>query len=238
MTEIRAALFDLGGTLYDYQTLEEGNRKGLLALARWAGSGAAPETVVQTHLESLREVFYEYLPKPYYLHHDLFRDALHGMARRLEVSLDEKILARYEDHQRELRNRDFVLREGVRETLTAMRERGLHLGIVSNIDEHQLREITELCGLDELFDDLLSSEAARSCKPDPGIFEQALRTAGCKAHEALFIGDTRPADIEGANRAGMQSVLLWHRDDKRPPERDPVARHVIRRIPDLLEILG
>ncbi len=112
MTEIRAALFDLGGTLYDYQTLEEGNRKGLLALARWAGSGAAPETVVQTHLESLREVFYEYLPKPYYLHHDLFRDALHGMARRLEVSLDEKILARYEDHQRELRNRDFVLREG------------------------------------------------------------------------------------------------------------------------------
>jgi putative hydrolase of the HAD superfamily len=238
MTRIRAVLFDLGGTLYDYRTLEAGNREGLLALARWAGSEAPGERVIGAHLESLREVFYEYLPKPYYLHRDLFRDALDGMARRLEVSLGEEILARYQEHQREHRERDFALREGVRETLDALRDRGLHLGIVSNIDEDQLGHIVALTRLDEHFDDLLSSEAARSCKPDPAIFDEALRRAGCEAHEVLFVGDTRRQDIEGANRAGMQSVLLWHRDDKPPPETDPRPRHVIRDIPGLLEIVG
>lgn len=238
MTEVRAVLFDLGGTLYDYRTLEEGSRAGLVALSGWAGCEAPPETVFRAHGEALREAFYAYLPKPYYLHHDLFRDALHGMARRLGVSLDEEILSRYDALQRAQRERDFTLREGVPETLAELRTRGLHLGIVSNIDEDQLAHLVALSDLDRLFDDLLSSEAARSCKPDPGIFAEALRRAGCEPHEALFVGDTRRQDVEGANRAGLRSVLLWHRDDKPPPQEEPRPRHVIRRIPDLLEVLG
>lgn len=236
MSRTRAVFFDLGGTLYDYATFEPGNREALVTLARWAGSAAPNEEIFESHRSALREVFHRYLPKPFYLHRDLFRDVLLGMANRLEVSLNEELLGRYRELQRRNQERDFRLREGAVETLNALRGRRLHLAIVSNIDEDQLGQLVELGKLHEVFDDLLSSEAARACKPNPAIFEEALRRAGCAAEEALFVGDSVPQDIEGANRVGIPSVLLWHRGDQSPPEGGPRPRHVIRRIGEVREI--
>src|SRR5262249_8435669 len=117
--------------------------------------------------------------------------------------------------------------EGVHDTLTELRRRGLHLGIVSNIDQDQLEHLIDLAQLRRYFDSLLSSEHARSCKPDSAIYEEALRRAGCAAEEALFVGDTLLQDIAGANRMGMHSVLLWHRADRQPPSDGVQPAHVI-----------
>lgn len=233
----RAVLFDLGGTLYDYRSLEAGNREALVALAGWAGSRAGPGEIVESHRAAMREVFYRYLDRPFYLHRDLFRDALLGMAERLGVSLNDELLERHRALQREGNTRDFTLREGVRQTLDALRERSIHLGIVSNIDEDQLGHLAGLGDLEDLFDAMLSSEAARSCKPHPAIFEQALHRAGCAPGEALFVGDTLRQDVEGANRVGLRSVLLWHRDDRGPPEDGPRPRHVIRSIAEIVDLV-
>jgi putative hydrolase of the HAD superfamily len=230
-------MFDLGGTLYDYATLEPGNQEALVSVVRWAGEEAPVDAIFRAYREGLREAFYAYLPRPFYLHRDLFHDALFGMADRLGLALNDELLARYRDFQRRNLDRDFRLREGVQETLESLRGRGVFLGIVSNIDEEQLASQVELGGLAPLFDDLLSSEAARSCKPDPGIFEEALRRAGCAADEALFVGDSARQDVEGANRVGIRSVLLWHRDDRSPPDTHPKPRHLIRRIADVLELV-
>jgi putative hydrolase of the HAD superfamily len=233
----RAVFFDLGGTLYDYATFEPGNREALVALARWAGTSASKEEILECHQSALREVFRQYLPKPFYLHRNLFRDVLLGMANRLQVSLGEGLLDRYRELQRRYQERDFRLREGAVEMLRALRGHRLHLAIVSNIDEDQLQQLVELGKLGEVFDDLLSSEAARACKPNRVIFEEALRRAGCAAEEALFVGDSVRQDIEGANRVGIPSVLLWHRDDRSPPEGEPRPRHVVRRIKEVREIV-
>lgn len=233
----RAVLFDFGGTLYDYATLAPGDAESLLALAAWAGLDADLETIRRAQREAMREVFRTYLPQPYYLHRDLFRDAAAGTLRRLGVAPDAAHLDRFRALQWALHRRDFRLREGVTETLAALRQRGLHVGMVSNIDDDQLAHLLEVAGLAPLFDSLLSSEAAGACKPHPAIFEEALRRAGCAAGEALFVGDTLAQDIAGANAMGMRSVLIWHRDD-RPPALDAARpAHVIRRIPELLELL-
>lgn len=238
MGAVRAVLFDLGGTLYDYATLEPGNREALIELAREAGSNESAGVVIRAHRDAMRETFYDYLPKASYLHRDLFADALLGMAKRLEVSLDERLLERYRARQRSRNERDFRLRDGVHETLESLRSRGIHVSIVSNIDEDQLSHLTRLGDLDGRFDAMISSEAARSCKPHPRIFELALTSAGCAPEEALFVGDTRRQDIAGANGVGIRSVLLWHRDDRAPPDEDPRPDHVIRRIPELLDLVG
>ena len=34
----------------------------------------------------------------------------------------------------------------------------------------------------------------------------------------------------------MRSVLIWHRDDRDPPDGGPKPDYVIRRFPELLEI--
>jgi putative hydrolase of the HAD superfamily len=185
----------------------------------------------------MRCVFRQYVPRRFYLHRNLFRDAVIGMLESFGVAPDAARLDRYRAAQWERHARDFTLREGVFDTLDALRRRGIHLGIVSNIDDDQLAHLLEIAAVKSSFDSILSSEQAQSCKPDPSIFQEALRRAGCTPQEALFVGDTLAQDIAGANHVGLQSVLLWHRDDRDPPTEEPRPRHVIRRIPDLLDLL-
>ncbi len=234
----RAVLFDFGGTLYDYLVLEPGDRHCLVALARRAGVDASDTEIRGAYRQAMRQVFSAYLPRRFYLHRDLFRDAAAGMLASFGVAPDAEALEVYRRMQWEMHRRDLVLRDGVVETLRAVRARGLHVGLVSNIDDDQLDHLIDVAGLRDAFDSLLSSEAAGACKPDPAIFAEAVRRAGCAPGDALFVGDTLAQDIAGANAAGMRSVLLWHRDDKPPPSGDPRAHHVIRAIPELLALLG
>ncbi len=237
MPTTRAVLFDFGGTLYDYASLQAADCESLIELARWAGVAAEPAAILLAHREAMRRVFRAYLPRRFYLHRDLFRDAVTGMLASFGVQPDPAHLDRYRAGQWERHKRDFALRDGVVETLEALRARGVHLGMVSNIDEDQLEHLLEVAGIRSCFDAAMSSEQARSCKPDPAIFAAALERAGCVAHEALFVGDTIAQDIAGANRAGMRSVLLWHRQDRDPPGDDPQPHHVIRRIPEVLQLV-
>jgi 4-nitrophenyl phosphatase len=45
-------------------------------------------------------------------------------------------------------------------------------------------------------------------KPDPLIFETAMEKAGCTKKETVMVGDQEDTDIEGASRAGIDSVLV------------------------------
>ena len=45
-------------------------------------------------------------------------------------------------------------------------------------------------------------------KPAKSIFDKALKLANCDASQAIHIGDSFSADIEGANAAGIQSVWI------------------------------
>ncbi len=237
MPAARAVLFDFGGTLFDYETLAPGERAVLISLARWAGIEADERDIRRTYREALKRVFHEYLPRPYYLHSHLFGEVLHVMAKEYGVAISDDLLARYRAAQFERRAQDFVLRDGVRETLEQLRIRGLHLGIVSNVDDDHFTHMLELSQLELYFDSLLTSEQAQSCKPDPGIFREALRRADCAPEEAFFVGDSVQQDIAGANQLGLRSVLMWSRDDQPPPDRDPRPQHIIRHIPDLLMLI-
>lgn len=95
----------------------------------------------------------------------------------------------------------------------------------------------ELSGLQPHFDSILSSEQAQSCKPDSRIFAEALLRAECPPNAVFFVGDSIQQDIPGANRAGMQSVLIWSSPESEPSPGEDRPRHVIRRIPDLLDLI-
>lgn len=233
----RAVLFDFGGTLFDYADLAAAQLESLEVFGRELGLAAGVGELARAHRHATAAAFRDYLPRPYYLHRDFFADAVRGMGRKVGTELSDAQLERWFAIQHERRARDFRLRTGVVETLRELRARGLHLGIVSNIDEDDLRHLIDRGELRACFDSLLSSEAAGSCKPDGRIFALALERAGCAPGEALFVGDSLPADVAGANRAGLRSVLLWHRDDKPPPADGAQPAHVIRTIPDILGLL-
>ncbi|HEX5720103.1 MAG TPA: HAD-IA family hydrolase [Thermoanaerobaculia bacterium] len=96
----------------------------------------------------------------------------------------------------------------VRDTLTTLRAQGLKLGVVSNWD-HRLPELLESLGLARLFDALVYSSEVGVEKPDPRIFESALRRLGIEgAGAALHVGDGRLEDVEGAQAVGMRALHL------------------------------
>ena len=98
----------------------------------------------------------------------------------------------------------------------------VHVQIVSNIDDEQLERTGAEARAGGAIDAATSSEAARSCKPDPGIYEFALGQAGCAPAEVLFVGDSPRHDIAGPQALGMATALLV--TDGRPTPADCVAR--------------
>jgi putative hydrolase of the HAD superfamily len=91
--------------------------------------------------------------------------------------------------------------------LEGLRGLGLELVCVSNWD-CSLGAVLERCGLAAHLDGAVSSAEARAQKPEPAIFEAALRFAGVEALEAVHVGDTREEDVAGAEAAGIRALLL------------------------------
>ena len=96
--------------------------------------------------------------------------------------------------------------EDVHPSLSSLRESGYTLGLVSNRNNPVQDELGEL-GLGDYFQFSLVAGEVDSWKPDPGIFEHALKRAGTMPEQAIYIGDNYFADIVGARRAGLQPVL-------------------------------
>ena len=237
-TARRAVLFDFGGTLYDYRCFARAEAESLSQLARWAGVDAPVERITRAHRDAMKRVFAGYRDRDFYFHRDLFGDAVRDLLAQFDAPADPELLARYRSFQWGCHRRDFALRPLVRETLAELRRRGLHLGMVSNIDDDQLDHLLDVAGVRGYFDAVLSSERARSCKPAAGIFQQALASAGCAAEQALFVGDSLFHDVGGANELGMTSVLIWHSEEREPPGDGPRPHHVIRRFPELLGLVA
>jgi putative hydrolase of the HAD superfamily len=62
-------------------------------------------------------------------------------------------------------------------------------------------------------------------KPDPRIFEYALRAVGAEARDSVMIGDSLSRDVAGARGAGLRSIWIDRGDMKpRPEDAVPDAR--------------
>jgi putative hydrolase of the HAD superfamily len=94
-----------------------------------------------------------------------------------------------------------------RPTLDALGDRGVRRICVSNWDV-SLPAVLDRCGLRDALEGVVCSAAAGARKPDPRIFEVALREADCGPDEALHVGDTPEEDVAGAEAAGIRALLI------------------------------
>lgn len=92
-------------------------------------------------------------------------------------------------------------------TLRKLRERNLRVVVVSNWD-CSLRDVLGSTGLLDLVDGVVCSAKVGASKPDSRVFEAALAVAGCRADEALHVGDSLEHDVQGARRAGIRALHL------------------------------
>ncbi len=121
--------------------------------------------------------------------------------------------------------------EDIHITLPILREARYTLGVVSNRDTPFQDEIDEL-GIGDYFHFSLAAGEVGSWKPEPGIFEHAVKIAGTTPEQTVYIGDNYFADIVGARRAGVRPVLY----DTRGLFHDPGCP-VITSFTELIELL-
>lgn len=92
-----------------------------------------------------------------------------------------------------------------RETLEALREGGIKLGVLSDLPpEVKLRHL----GLEGLFDVVLCSERTGSLKPDGAPFAALAEGLGIAPAQILYVGNKALYDAAGAKGAGMKAALL------------------------------
>ncbi|MFK8052080.1 MAG: HAD family hydrolase [Woeseiaceae bacterium] len=66
----------------------------------------------------------------------------------------------------------------------------------------------EKTGIAQFFTAHISAKSAGAAKPDPAIFRAVTEAAKCPARRILHVGDDIKADVDGARRAGMQTVWV------------------------------
>jgi HAD superfamily hydrolase (TIGR01549 family) len=97
----------------------------------------------------------------------------------------------------------------IKETLAALKESGLKLGIVSNtfVNGCSLEKHLEQEGILDFFPVRLYSYEFGFRKPDVRIFKAAAERIGEMLENILFVGDRIDMDIKPAAKIGMQAVL-------------------------------
>lgn len=97
--------------------------------------------------------------------------------------------------------------DDVMPTLTDLQRRGVRLGVISNFDS-RLEDLLQACELDQFFDSVHISTRVGAAKPDPEIFHAALAHHQLEPHQAWHVGDSLREDIEGAETAGLKTILI------------------------------
>lgn len=122
------------------------------------------------------------------------------------IEADDRLVMELLDKMKEFEMKQ-VLFDDVLPTLNTLKKRGLILGLISNVDQDIIPMLEKL-GLTDLLQVVTTSLDTGFNKPSPQIFKEAVRRAGVKVDEAIFVGDQYQIDVIGANQAGMKGILL------------------------------
>ena len=227
---LRAVFFDLGNTLIDpvpdlaakiaaLQDVSDAYDLGVTGnelLAKWSAAlgpvfdGQPDKWIpIQVHLNAL------------------FVDELRAVGRRAtaqDIAWFEEV---YLDHHLKAD----LLFPDVRPGLKRLAELGLHVGVLSDVDEMWAKYVLRAKHIDGFFASVTTSEAVGVGKPNPRIFHEALAKARVEPSEAAMVGDSAARDIDGAKAVGMIAIQM-----DRPGSPIPAADHRVRTVEELVPL--
>jgi 5'-nucleotidase len=208
----RAVLFDLDDTLFDHHLSA---RAALAAVHEAFAADVAFAEFERHHAHYLEEMHLEVLAGRATL-----EEARRERFRRVFAALG-LFLAPEDVHRAASAYRDGY--SGTRQAIPGAVDLLVHLrksirvGIVTNNLLEEQRGKLRVCGLDPYVDVLVASEDVGVSKPDPEIFDIAVRRLGVTAAESVMVGDSWQNDIAGATAAGIRAVWFNRTGGAQPP---------------------
>jgi len=135
-----------------------------------------------------------------------WREVVHGVFT--EVGMVANFDRFFEEVYEQFRdNRGWKLFPETLPVLNELRQRGYRLGVVSNFDS-RIYSVLESLEILRFFDSITISSEAGFAKPEPGIFHEAIRSAGVPSSRILYIGDSLSNDVLAGEAAGIHSILI------------------------------
>lgn len=105
--------------------------------------------------------------------------------------------------------KNFLPRDGATQMLLKLRALGLRTAVVSNHHHPPaLRGHLKELGISSYFSKIYASSSVGMRKPDLRFFRICLREMKTRPDQAVFVGDSPQYDIEGADRAGIRTILV------------------------------
>ena len=241
LAQIRAIIFDLGGTLIDYA----GNHTGWPELEK-PGLTAAHEYLVRkgSDLPNLIQFYkagFDILPDRWKLATSGLRnltvasfllDIFDHFEVRHPDSEDLKIAA--SKYEKAICSSAVALPYG-QQVLAELKANGYKIGLISNTMFSGRAHIDDLerFGLDRYFDAMLFSSESNKWKPNTAPFERVLEELEVAPANSVFIGDDPAADVIGGTDAGL-IVVHFHSSDRFPSVNGAEPDATIRDLRELI----
>ncbi|KJL32326.1 HAD family hydrolase [Microbacterium azadirachtae] len=196
---LRAAIFDLDGTLLDQRGAQDA-----AAVAFAAEHGIHDDGVIE-RWDAIAERHYRRYQRREIDFEDQRRDRARDFLERDLTDEDAStIFARYGTrYAAGLRRFDDAL-----PVLSRAKEAGLIVGLLTNGDRAQQQGKLDRFEFGPHLDVVVCSSDLAAGKPDSRAFAAALDRLGVSASEAVMIGDSLETDVRGALAAGLQAVHL------------------------------
>ena len=191
MSEIKACIFDLDGTLTD--TIRAITHFGNMALDAYGMEGISVEDYKIYVGDGRDKLIHRILD-----------------ARGADTpEMFEKVGKVYDENYEKDFLYDTDAYDGIRELLQSLKDRGMKIAVCSNKPDDAAQCVIETIFGKGYFDAVSGVVSGMPTKPDPYSALKVAEKLGVTPEECLFIGDTK-VDISTAKNAGMTSVgVLW-----------------------------
>ena len=160
------------------------------------------------------------------MHGSLYPNGETAQVIRLAMTMSDDFLALTTAH--------FSLLPGAEELVRYLAKK-YPLTIVTNGFIEVQYEKFDKSGLKNYFSHIVLSEEVGCQKPNPRIFEEALRMNGLAAEDVVMIGDSWSSDIQGAINAGIDQI--WIRKSQDPLPEGQSATYLVQSLSEVMEIL-
>ncbi len=230
MVAVEAVIFDWGGTLTPWRTVDY--RLEWRTVAEVAGAPGEVESLTARLLESAQTVW------------NRARDE-HTSATFEEICAAAGVVATdaHAAAYRAFWEPSTYTDPDVRPLWEALHDRDIKVGVLSNTiwPRSWHEEIFERDGVAHLVDGSVYTSEIPWTKPDPRAFLAAMESVGVTDPAGcVFVGDRIFDDIHGANVVGMRAVFVPHSDipDAQIGHIRGTPDAVISRLADLLQVLA
>lgn len=241
--ELKAIIFDMGGTIETFGYTQEQRLKAaseIQTIMKDAGIvlGLSDEALLDTITRGIKK-YHDHCLKSLveypaiivwreYILRDFSYDptALEKIADELMVFVENNFY-------------DRNMRPEVPEVLKALKQMGLKIGLISNVNSRgQVPYNLKRYGIIEYFDPIVLSSEYGIRKPDPSIFHYAARLMNVPTSACAYVGDRIVRDILGAQKAGYRlAIQIEHDFEHGEEDTGAVPDAIISNMTQLIDIV-